>query len=363
MNNASMNGRFNGASQFVRSELRKDTLDIVLTRLSGAVYRLEGLSDMDTIYALKAKVESLMENEMAATDVLCPSECYDVGLMLDENLLRDGVTLREAGLQTGDSVCILCRKGDRLQRDISRLVEAVAEKDLTRAGAILAQFLDNRDQQEFEKDRMDTIKQTLVAGLEWSLYDAVCKKDFAEASSIQSKLDVMHAQSEVTKDLGFEMKEALGIELTRLLDEAVGSQAFVWAADIQAALGYIGQEPDYRMEQKGRMKQALMGDLMLRLEDAVMKGDFVLVTKIEAVVGFVIEGADGQMNQWGGRKRSRGEDLHYLLRAAIDNKHSARVRTLPWFKRRVCGTTSVGRFGVSRKRWRSSGFGSTRGGG
>ena len=102
-------------------EPREDTLDIVLTRLFGAAYRLEGLSYEDTTHAVKEKAESLMESEGRARGDLAPWECYELGLALGETLLRDDWTLRETGLQTGDILCVLCKKDDRLRRANLRL--------------------------------------------------------------------------------------------------------------------------------------------------------------------------------------------------------------------------------------------------
>ena len=91
------------------SEPPVDTLDIVLTRLSGAAYHLRGLFYVDMIHEVIEKAESLMESDGRVKGDLDPSECYELGLTLDGSLLRDDLTLLEAGLRTGDMVCVLSK--------------------------------------------------------------------------------------------------------------------------------------------------------------------------------------------------------------------------------------------------------------
>ena len=106
-----MNCGFVDTAKLAKSELREDVLDIVLTRLSGVAYHMHGLSRASTVRGMKETAESLMESEDRAKGILDPSECYEVGLTFHEDLLQNEWTLRDAGLQSGDTVSVLCKKG------------------------------------------------------------------------------------------------------------------------------------------------------------------------------------------------------------------------------------------------------------
>ena len=201
------------------SEPPVDTLDIELRLLSGVAYHLWCLSYADIIHEVIEKAEALMESGGRVKGDLDPSECYELGLTLDGSRLRDDVTLREAGLQTGDTVWVVCKKGDRRRRANSRLVDAVFKKDFTRVVAIQAELQLIQEQQDIEKDPVFATKKTLVVDLVLLLQEAMEKRDFARMNQIQVALRFILEQHDTRKDQRGAAKQACEAELKQLLDQ------------------------------------------------------------------------------------------------------------------------------------------------
>ena len=237
--------------QLAKSDQRTDTLDIVLTRLSGAAHHLQDLSYVETIHVVKAKAESWIESEARANGDLDPSECYELGLTFNDDILRDDWTLRETGLQTGDVVSVLCMKGDRRRRATSRLVDAVLKKEFIQVDGFQSELRLIQEQQHIERDPVIAAKQTLVADLLLLLEESMEDMDFVRMSEIQAVIRFIVEQRDVPND-----PEACLCALNQFLDEAMENKECAETADIQAEFlrieeegkGSVAQERDVRMD-------------------------------------------------------------------------------------------------------------------
>ena len=235
--------------RLLKTEFREDAVDVALTRLSGVVYYLGCFSYTDTIHVVKEKAESLMESEGRARGDLAPWECYELGLTLGETLLRDDWTLRETGLRTGDILCVLCKKDDRLRRANLRLVDAVLKRDFIRAAANRSELRLICDQQDMEKDPMAAMNQTFVVDLVLLLEEAIGNREFARVDEIRAVVRFIIEQRAGPTDEGCVTKQACVDEKKQLLDGAVRNKEFVGTDNIQSAFLWTEKEGDVGVDQ------------------------------------------------------------------------------------------------------------------